>query len=353
MPLANEVHAAALRAAPFFLRNGLKSDDIEACWRVVRDRYTTDRDIDIVPVEEQGGCSYTCLVLRGGEDVVVQVRLGEHAISEEIVRAVRGVFGGLVPRVLWCEEVVVGCGRRVQVCGMTRVGGRRFCEVQPRRWRLCTVECEGMRRLVLDVAGFFAMSWRSAKRGSVLDGKVGSSIRERLVKLQTDLPTSWLRSRARAARRAFDSGMLNDLPICLNHGDLLPSNIMVDDQNWRLAGVVDWAEAEYLPFGMTLYGLEHLLGFLDNQGRFVYYKQANELRNAFWQRLRIHVPEVANREIWRAIVLSREIGILLWHGIAWDNGRLDRVVDYENDGEELAHLEASLEGSGRSRDSKL
>ncbi|KAK4505793.1 hypothetical protein PRZ48_003758 [Zasmidium cellare] len=173
--------------------------------------------------------------------------------------------------------------------------------------------------------------------------------------LENGLPTRWLRSRARVVRRGYDSGLLDRLSVVLNHGDLLPSNIMVDRESWRLTGLVDWAEAEYLPVGMALYGIEHLLGFFDNKRKvFVYYEQANTLRDIFWQRLKDEIPELRDKAMWEAVFLSRDIGILLWHGIAWDDGRLDRVVDYENDTEELAYLESFLEGSPQgSRESKL
>lgn len=352
MPVANEEIVSAT-ASSFFLRNGLKSDDIEVCFKIVRDRYP---DCRIVPVEGQGGCSYTVVLLRSGhdgDDEVVQFRLMEHAISREIAVDVRRCFGELAPEVRWIEEMDFG-KVRVQVCGMTRVEGVRFCEVQPCRLRdLSRVEVDRLKELILGMAGFFATSWNRRKSTTVMNGKVGRSIRGRLSKLETELPSSWLRSRAGIARRAFDSRLLDRLPVVLNHGDLLPSNIMVEPRSWRLSGLVDWAEAEYLPFGMTLYGVEHLLGYMNVHRSFVYYEQATELRYMFWRRLKAEIPELKNPQVWGAMMLSREIGILLWHGIAWDEGRLDRVVDCENDGEELAYLETFLQGSYRSKESKL
>lgn len=237
---------------------------------------------------------------------------------------------------------------------MTMVNGTRFSDLQPRESTLSRRDAERLCGLVVDMASFFARSYyRGAEGPAKVDGKIGSSIRQRLVKLEKALPSNWMRSRARACRKAFDSRGLDRLPVVLNHGDLLPSNILVDQESWRLTGLVDWAEAEYLPFGMTLYGIEHLLGFMDDQRSFIYYDRVNETQNVFWERLRNEVPDLVNRDVWHVVMLSREIGILLWHGIAWDEGRLDRVVDYETDGEEVAILETFLRPSLVSADSKL
>ncbi|KAF2158685.1 hypothetical protein M409DRAFT_71530 [Zasmidium cellare ATCC 36951] len=359
MPLATKNASFDLDEG-FFRRNGLKAADVERCLGVVRRRYP---GWGFEGVRGQGGCSYTVLVRKrdrggegGGEVVVVQFRLLAHKIHEGIVRDVRNLWGELVPEMLWFEDVSVGEDVRLQVCGMSRVKGVAFGGVQPCGSELGEGELGRLRGLMGDLAGFFMRSWRKGDgygrvRGK---GKVGASIRERLVLLEGGLPRRWLRLRARSVRRGFDSGLLDCLPVVLNHGDLLPSNIMVDRGSWRLTGLVDWAEAEYLPFGMSLYGIEHLLGGFDHERqRFVYYDRANELRDAFWDRLRAEIPELRDQDIWKAVILSRTIGILLWHGIAWDEGRLDRVVDYVNDREELAYLESFLGGSCGSRESKL
>jgi hypothetical protein len=44
----------------------------------------------------------------------------------------------------------------------------------------------------------------------------------------------------------------------------------------------------------------------------------------------------------KAVELARDVGVLLWHGLAWDDGRIDRVVEPGKDENELAHLNAFL-----------
>ena len=144
------------------------------------------------------------------------------------------------------------------------------------------------------------------------------------------------------------NGGLNSLPVSLSHGDLLPANILVDSNTWVANGYIDWAEAELLPHGTKLYALDHLLGYLDvsspRRPRFVYYAQAEEPREIFWIAYAQQIPrEVAGDEkVQTAMQLARDVGCLLWHGFAWDDGRIDGIVDRIDDREELAYLEAFL-----------
>lgn len=270
----------------------------------------------------------------------MQFRVLRHAVSARIAEDAVRVYGSLAPRVMFCEEMVVGGGRmRLQVLGMRVVQGRRM--------DLGAVSNRSeMERLLGGLASFFAMGWKVC--GGEMDGKTGSTILQRLGWLEEGLPEAWMRRRVGGVRKAVEDGELVVLPVVLNHGDLIPSNVMVDEQ-MKLTGLVDWAEAEYLPFGMSLYGVEHLLGRMvhSTQGqrrtcRFEYRKDAASLRRHFWDCLLADIPALKGHQIWRAMLLSRDVGILLWHGIAWDDGSLNRVVNEQDDGEELAYLKAFL-----------
>lgn len=49
-------------------------------------------------------------------------------------------------------------------------------------------------------------------------------------------------------------------PMALQHDELLENNIHVDEVTGRITGIVDWADAVIAPFGVSLSGLETLLG---------------------------------------------------------------------------------------------
>jgi hypothetical protein len=144
---------------------------------------------------------------------------------------------------------------------------------------------------------------------------------------------------------------MHPLPIVLNHGDLIPSNILVDEGTWEVTGLVDWAEAENMPFGMCLYGLEYLLGFVStvqyevahsmlDAPVFVYHDFAKYLRDIFWRRLCELVPDVKIRH--EDVKVMRDVGVLLWYGYAWDDGAIDRVVNEADDAVEVACLRSFL-----------
>jgi hypothetical protein len=81
---------------------------------------------------------------------------------------------------------------------------------------------------------------------------------------------------------------------------------------------VDWAEGEWLPFGVGLYGIEELLGRMVEDGggerRFEYWPDAEQLRAVFWEALVAGVPELAEGSEFRARVeKARLLGLLLWY----------------------------------------
>lgn len=115
----------------------------------------------------------------------------------------------------------------------------------------------------------------------------------------------------------------------LNHGDLIPSNVLVDSESWAVTGLVDWAEAEWLPFGTCVYGVEHLLGRMVGVGReeqvWKYFEGSMGMRKVFWDAVAKESPELEGR--WEEVECMRDVGVLLWYGFAWDEGKIDRVVN--------------------------
>jgi hypothetical protein len=213
-------------------------------------------------------------------------------------------------------------------------------------------ELKRQENLVQGFADFVSRGWpKSGINQPACNGKVGSQIPQKLKLLTERLPYRQHRAVAQKALDEFDS--ISRLPIALNHGDILPSNIICDPETGHLNGVVDWAEAEYLPFGICLYGLEPLLGRMALPSRrdsvmgcqpFVYYDCATDLRRLFWRTLGSKIPALQNDEsLMKLVILARTIGTLLWYGFAWDGGAIDRVVNTERDVQELVYLDAFLD----------
>jgi hypothetical protein len=294
------------------------------------------------------------------EQLIVQLRPAQHALDLDITWAASEMYKPLAPTVRAVDVQLPGNLRAYE---MSRAKGVPLSRLQLNEPRYSDA-LEKEETLITSFASIIAQNWpktsRTKRRDSVLRpdssihheptmlsqcrGKVGSRIVHKLEDLADNLPDLWLRQRARTA--VTELCKVEDYPIVLNHGDLIPSNILVNESTWNITGLVDWAEAEHLPFGTCMYGLEYLLGHLhaasqdpDGSG-FVFCDNAPQLRSLFWTRLLELVPELVDRL--EEVRLMRDVGVLLWHGYAWDEGAIDRVVDDLNDAEELTKLRAFL-----------
>jgi hypothetical protein len=192
--------------------------------------------------------------------------------------------------------------------------------------------------LCKDFAAFLARSWHQRATEHLPLGVVGSSIVSRLKNLSEDLPE---RFQLIAKHVIRDYHMIEALPWVLNHGDIMAPNVMVEPLTGKLSGLVDWAEAEILPFGTCLYGLEEILGEMTPSG-FQYHQDAVELRTLFWAELKKQIPQLEEKSVNEAVNLARDLGVLLWHGIAFDDGAINRVVQEARDIDEIFRLDAFL-----------
>lgn len=301
--------------------------------------------------------------------------------------------------------------KELHVYEMDVLPGIAYEGILPRHVELSAAE-EGRLRCLLDgLARFFRQTWSSGRLPGWLmapaqvQGRVGGTIPWRLWKVANELPaTCGLRDEAKKLQEEVKAGGMKDLPKCLSHGDLLPPNLLVDTETGRLTGVVDWAEAEVLPFGMALYGIERLLGWIqqptteniDNAAdepahrnttrnaqreissspmsekadsvissssplpsnkpsttepakakvEFTYYKQAPALRAHFYAQLALLIPELREPGMKKQVALARKVGVLLWFGFGWDDGKIDRTINEKDDPVELAQLVAFLGAGG-------
>ncbi|KAL3964575.1 protein kinase-like protein [Purpureocillium lilacinum] len=332
--------------AAFFCRNGLCPSTAEACDAYARMRFPI---ADIKRTSIQGYCSYTLCV---SGDRLLQFRPEPHELNMDICRNARAVFGALVPMTMHLgslqgivrSDMGGAAAPRLHVYLQEKLPGISLAHVKEQT-------IEQRRRLVEDLAEVFATSYLHSRPpdeiSSVLRGRVGASLAWRLQLLQ-GLHDDQLSHHVATATQHLDT--IAALPWCLTHGDLVPSNVLVDPASGRLTGLVDWAEGEWLPLGLGLYGLEELLG-RDVPGRgYEYFDDHKELRGRFWERFMALAGscDVGGDGFplrWRReeVALSRKLGILLWRGIAFDDGRIDRVVEAGRDDAEIRKLRLFLE----------
>jgi hypothetical protein len=374
----------------FWSRFGLSAEDALQCVRAVQDKY---HGYEVQEFEEQGFCSFTLLVTPQhdiptfGEDgvlvtstvmsdgkeedsLIVQIRPAQHALDTSITNAAKEIYASLAPEIRYMD---LDLPANLCAYEMQKMRGIPLSRLLLRVLELDSTTQVKQRRLVESFATLMAQSWRSSSgalpksRATRADtpmqeisswqsrcpGKVGSSIISRLRKLSDNLPGASLRQVAETTLARVQA--MQEYPVVLNHGDLIPSNIVVDEDTWEITGLVDWAEAEYLPFGTCLYGLENLLGYIPHPAisspedssrsddpplAFVYYDSVPDLRELFWERLFEAVPEMKTRQ--DDVKTMRDVGVLLWYGYAWDDGAVDRVMNETDDRVELACLRAYL-----------
>ncbi|KAF2466466.1 uncharacterized protein BDR25DRAFT_237367 [Lindgomyces ingoldianus] len=392
----------------FWKRMGLEEEHRDLCLRIVRDLYPRYK---VEESKNQGYCSFTILVSPSGKSVasslhnweeplstdiagririrnlpsfIVQLRPPQHTLDLTLTHAAVQTYGPLAPSV---QPLACNLPCPLHAFQLDKIPGIPFSHQRPHTGTLNPSAYDKQATLIKSLAIFLAKAWpapspshpstssnpspRTIRADSPLaetpefllsqcSGNVGARLIPKLKKLSLLLPHASLR--ARAADTLAQLLELRDYPIVLNHGDLIPSNIMLDPETWALQGVVDWAEAEYLPFGTCFYGLEHFLGYLDMQPIpnpnpnaiisdpsppvpvFRYYTSAPQLRKLFWETLVSYAPGIQDRI--NDVMLAKDVGVLLWYGFAWDEGAIDRVVNVEEDREEMECLRAFLEGEG-------
>ncbi|KAL7791036.1 hypothetical protein V8C37DRAFT_410622 [Trichoderma ceciliae] len=335
----------------FFARNGCDGRTRDACDEYARARFP---GLEATPSPTQGYCSYT---LNMSDDCLLQFRPEAFMLDIDTCSQVHAIYGKFAPTSTYLGTVQgIPLQTRDTKVGSSvmhaylhkRIRGVPLSEFR-RRKKGCEADGHGKiyrRRLMSGLAKVLALGFRGrqpwTRQTALLKGRIGESMRWRL-KLLDGLPGEDLLRHVSEAQGRLDSVEASDW--CLTHGDLLPGNIMVDAETGRLTGLIDWAEAEWLPFGMALYGVEEALGEdVPSQG-FKYYEDHEELRQLFWKKFLSFATRgesLATELRLGDAEASRKLGILLWRGIAFDDGRMDRAVEAGRDDSEIQKLRLFL-----------
>ncbi|KAF6239714.1 hypothetical protein HO173_002260 [Letharia columbiana] len=177
-------------------------------------------------------------------------------------------------------------------------------------------------RMLRDFARFYAACWlhpqlvcRICERTSEPPYLTSSPFLSPLCLLDL-LPTS------SCALRELGELFHPHYPQVLTHGGLCPVNILVSPSTGRVTRIIEWAEAELLPFGLALYGLDVLLGYL-GLGGWSYLEIRDELEQKFWKYLSDCIADAKGPpedRIRNAVTIAREVGVLMQYGFKWKTG---------------------------------
>ncbi|KAM4054655.1 phosphotransferase enzyme family protein [Hirsutella rhossiliensis] len=169
----------------------------------------------------------------------------------------------------------------------------------------------GRQRLMMDVARFFAVAWKTPQPvDQGYRAKVRETFERELRMLLEALPVRL----HHIIRKCIDSmDAIFSLPMVLLHTDFGDCNIIVDEATRHLVGVIDWAEADVHPFGVNLFCLQSLTGKLHLRNGWIRYDDYDKLHDVFWTTFRDEVGDLTNDCI-EAIQLARTTGLLLAKG---------------------------------------
>ncbi|KAI9725748.1 MAG: hypothetical protein M1828_002631 [Chrysothrix sp. TS-e1954] len=288
------------------------------------------------PIPIQGSFSYT--VVGGCPARLVQFRTPESDIDMSLIRAARSIHGDLVANTV--HHGLIGHSQPLSVYVIEKLPGITYMESCFRdsiSTALSPERFQRQRNTIMGFARLFAASWKFPQ--SIDAGSIQATFAEKLQSLQKDLPARFsdiLRELSSNLASVFSERH----PAVLTHGDLCEMNFLVDPDTGHLTGVIDWAEAEFLPFGCALWGLENILGYMDLHG-WHYFEGYQGLEELFWRTFEDSVGK-SLEENWRAISVARKIGILFRYGYRWDQALQQRIIGESDPG--MKYLDAFILG---------
>jgi hypothetical protein len=98
-----------------------------------------------------------------------------------------------------------------------------------------------------------------------------------------------------------------EYPSAVQHDDFLENNFHVNEATGHITGVVDWADAIIAPFGLSLGGLETILG-VQTSSSWHFHPNHVELREYFWDRFYEHTGPIS-ADTRRSIEVARLFGL--------------------------------------------
>ncbi|KAG8901954.1 hypothetical protein FRC01_009705 [Tulasnella sp. 417] len=274
----------------------------------------------------QGGGSYT--VVSGDETCVVQFRAS--ALDMEFLECVERAYEGFTPL-----HQLVGNVGQLHVYTMGNVGG---IAMYLARDKLFQNNFQLLHRTVLDFARFFASAWtktpnwmKCPSRSSLLEEYSSG-----LLQLQQGLPARF-RTTLDYLLSMLPKLLADDWPLVPNHIDLLENNIHVSTETGRITGICDWKDTVIGPFGMSLGGLETMLGVRAKKESWRYHVNQQKLRDLFWGEFYKAIGNVS-KEQKELIEVARLVGLFLANGFEWTNDGIKIPASEGND--DLRYLEA-------------
>ncbi|KAH6651651.1 hypothetical protein BKA67DRAFT_593482 [Truncatella angustata] len=261
----------------------------------------------VSPTACQGGTSYT---VDTGQ-VVVQFRVPGSLLDMVFMNCVEQAYPDFTP-----EHKDCGSFHNLHIYTMNNIGGTSMYLA---RAYLQGNNYELLRNTIDSYARFFASAYHNTP-GSMSKPDRGQLLRDyssQLQRLRKGLPDRFhttLDTLIPQLPSIFDQNW----PLVPNHTDLLENNIHVDPDTGAIVGICDWRDAEVSPFGMSLGGLETMLGVRTmNEHGWSYFPNHSELREQFWTTFYHYLGSTSEAQQ-QCIEVARLTGLFLANGFVQD-----------------------------------
>ncbi|KFH47905.1 hypothetical protein ACRE_011350 [Hapsidospora chrysogenum ATCC 11550] len=316
---------SAFQIANFFRRHkSIAKDDCDRAAAKIIGSST------VSPTLVQGAASYTVTADANRCSKVVQFR--RSTLDLELISQARQTYGGFVPN---CKAH--GMLADVYVYEADLVPGVAFSWA--RRQLLAPAMEDRLLRTVRDLARFFASAWINRctlELAPNTAGELFAHYSQILNQLSQKLPERF-HQKLTEVRQGLSLLFRPDYPIVLNHDDLLEMNIHVDEETGRITGIVDWADAKIAPFGLSLGGLETILG-VQTASSWLFHPNHEQLRIEFWKTFYEFTGDLSDDDR-QAIQVGRLLGLFRTHGFDRRPEKANAAPLEEGD-QELVCLEA-------------
>ncbi|KAI1389175.1 uncharacterized protein F4822DRAFT_429788 [Hypoxylon trugodes] len=255
----------------------------------------------VSPTPMQGGSSYTVKADSNRVHKVVQFRYEK--LDMKAIEQARQSYPDFIPV---CESHSVYGDVFVYVWNL--VPGPAFCRV--RRQFLAPGMEQQLRRTVQDFAKFFASAWINRP---IVEKPLDlfEEYSDIIDQLYQRLPIRF-QPKLDEIRRGLPLLFRPSYPVVIQHDDLLENNIHVDEASGHITGIVDWASPIVAPFGVSLGGLETILG-VQTSAKWHFHPNHMELRKHFWNTLYEEIGQVSEDDRC-SIEIARLFGLFRTYG---------------------------------------
>ncbi|KAM0433323.1 hypothetical protein ACHAPT_004199 [Fusarium lateritium] len=204
-------------------------------------------------------------------------------LDEEMVKLAKEIHGDLVPESIYHGDVE-GADPPLSIYSMPFLRGSSYIEVVDCRVEMHPDEEAKHGVFVKHLAQYFARCWSSPQPvDRQIQAEKQEGIRQRLAQLAEEAPSSILpNSTLTGLIEKLPSLFSQDYPQVLTHGDFSVTNILVDENEFEITGIVDWSLAAVMPFGMDLDMLFLATGFMTRDGWHDYACKPR-LQDTFWE----------------------------------------------------------------------